>query len=75
MTTRHPLTVSLTPELADFVATELRTGQYASASEIIRAGLRMLATERGQSAADRGNLREVPRHIGAPAIRAEARRG
>lgn len=36
------MNVSLPPELAIFVETELATGAYASASEVVRDGLRLL---------------------------------
>ena len=40
------MNVSLPPELAIFVETELATGAYASASEIVRDGLRLLLREK-----------------------------
>lgn len=39
------MNVSLTPELEKFVADTVATGDYASASEVVRAGLRILAEE------------------------------
>lgn len=36
------MNVSLTPELDKFVAAKVESGDYASASEVIRDGLRML---------------------------------
>lgn len=39
---RIGINVSLTPELARFVATKVDTGTYASASEVVREGLRLL---------------------------------
>ena len=36
------MNVSLTPELERFVNQRLRSGMYGSASEVIRAGLRLL---------------------------------
>jgi antitoxin ParD1/3/4 len=34
--------INLTPELDRYVATKIETGQYANASEVLRAGLRVL---------------------------------
>ena len=36
------MNVSLTPELDKFVASKVDSGEYATASEVIRDGLRML---------------------------------
>ena len=36
------MNVSLTAELEEFVAKKVKTGRYQSASEVIRAGLRLL---------------------------------
>ena len=36
------MNVSLTPELETFVEQKVKTGRYQSASEVIRAGLRLL---------------------------------
>jgi putative addiction module CopG family antidote len=36
------MNVSLTPELASFVRAEVASGRYASASEVVRASLRMM---------------------------------
>lgn len=36
------MNVSLTPELDKFVMSKVESGEYASASEVIRDGLRML---------------------------------
>ena len=40
------MNVSLTPELEKFVASEVETGLYQTASEVIRAGLRRLKQEK-----------------------------
>ena len=42
MATRSTLNVSLTPELDAFVQDTVRTGQYQSASEVVRDALRRL---------------------------------
>ena len=40
------MNVSLTPELEKFIEEEVETGMYQSASEVIRAGLRLLKDEK-----------------------------
>ena len=42
MATRTTLNVSLPCELGQFVEALVRSGRYASASEVVRVGLRML---------------------------------
>ncbi len=42
MAQRVALNVSLTQELAEFVRSEVASGQYGSASEVIRTSLRLL---------------------------------
>ena len=64
MPNRHPITISLTPELAELVATKVASGLYASASEVIRAGLRLLAERGRYSPSDRRNIECVPQQVG-----------
>ena len=40
------MNVSLTPELEQFIEKEVQAGMYQSASEVIRAGLRLLKDEK-----------------------------
>lgn len=40
------MNVSITPELEAFVAEEVKTGLYQSASEVVRAGLRRLKEDK-----------------------------
>ena len=40
------MNVNLTDEIADFVANELATGDYASGSELVRDALRLLRRDR-----------------------------
>lgn len=40
------MNVSVTPELEEFIEKEVQSGMYQSASEVIRAGLRLLKDEK-----------------------------
>ncbi len=42
------MNVSITPELEAFVAEEVKSGLYQSASEVVRAGLRRLMEDKEQ---------------------------
>lgn len=42
MPSSDPLTVSLTPELRRFIEAQVASGRYQTASEVVRAGLRLL---------------------------------
>ena len=41
------MNVSLTPELEEYIDKEVSSGMYQSASEVIRAGLRLLREDKG----------------------------
>lgn len=48
MAAKTALTVSLTPELEQFIAEQVKTGYYKSASEVVREGLRLLLRTQGE---------------------------
>ena len=54
------MNVSLTPELEKFVASEVETGLYQTASEVIRAGLRRLKQEKERLPTGRARLDTAP---------------
>ena len=54
MTTRKTMNVSLTPELELAVAERVASGRYRTASEVVRAALRLLEKE------EREGLRPEP---------------
>lgn len=45
MPAKSSLNASLTPELAAFVAAKVQSGDYRSASEVVRAALRLLVAQ------------------------------
>jgi antitoxin ParD1/3/4 len=45
MTSKSTITASLTPELTAFIAAKVKTGHYRSASEVVRAALRLLVEQ------------------------------
>lgn len=48
--------ISLDDHFASFLAREVETGRYRTASEVVRAGLRLLEDQETQMAALRGAL-------------------
>ncbi len=60
MAVRISKNVSLTPELEAFVDRQVRSGQYQTASEVVRAALRLLQTQER-----RNGRRQVLGHDGA----------
>jgi antitoxin ParD1/3/4 len=53
------MNVSLTKELEDFVSRKIESGRYLSASEVVRAGLRLLEHEDELLELQRKELREA----------------
>jgi antitoxin ParD1/3/4 len=49
--------INLTPELDKFVDAKIQSGQYANASEVLRAGLRALEQKEGEDRAKLEALR------------------
>jgi antitoxin ParD1/3/4 len=45
MPSKSTITASLTPELTTFIAAKVKTGHYRSASEVVRAALRLLVEQ------------------------------
>lgn len=45
MAVRKTITISITPEQDDFVRDRLRSGRFASVSEVIRAAIRLLQSD------------------------------
>jgi len=58
------MNVSITPELESFVAETVATGRFSSASEVVRAGLRLLEQQQ------RRNARKLGQHAGKSERRA-----
>ena len=50
--------ITIGDELKDFVATQVESGRYGSASEVVRAGLRMLEEHEARLRALRAALKE-----------------
>lgn len=51
MPSKHTMNVSLSEHLHGFVAAQLASGRFSSASEVVRAGLRLLERELDGAAA------------------------
>ncbi|MBD2751223.1 type II toxin-antitoxin system ParD family antitoxin [Microvirga sp. BT688] len=52
------MNVSITPELEQFVSDRVASGQYQSASEVVRAALRLLVREETVQ----NSPRQAPKH-------------
>lgn len=64
MPSKSTLNVSLTPELTALIAAKIGTGHYRSASEVVRAALRLLEEQDRREAQASRNLSESPRDAG-----------
>ena len=61
------MNVSLTPELDKFVAAKVESGEYATASEVVRDGLRMLrAAEEARQAKLEALRQEIRKGMDSP---------
>jgi antitoxin ParD1/3/4 len=78
---RGPVNISLTPELEQMVDDKVKSGRYASASEVIREGLRLLEEQEQlkqqrlsevRRKIDRG-IDQLDRGLGIPGPEARAR--
>lgn len=69
------MNVSLTPEFETFVDEKLKSGSYSSASEVVRAGLRLLQEQDAEHAARLEALRRDVRLGRAQLKRGEGTRG
>lgn len=58
MSTRETKTLSFTPQQAMFVRECVESGQYQSASEVVRAGLRLLADQEKSKAWIRAEIQK-----------------
>jgi len=61
MAAREIVSVSLTPELRAFIAGRLKSGRYGNASEVVRAGLRLLEQHEPDLSAKQGKRSRSPK--------------
>jgi antitoxin ParD1/3/4 len=62
MPARSSLNVSLTQELTAFIAAQVASGRYRSASEVVRASLRLLQRDESAFATAPSTLAAVSEH-------------
>ena len=65
MPSKSTITASLTPELTAFIAAKVRSGRYRSASEVVRAALRLLDERESEIEARRSRSGEEKRDVHA----------
>lgn len=65
MPSRSALSVSLTPELTAYVAAQVASGRYRSASEVIRSSLRLLQRDEPVAAAVPSHALETNQTVGS----------
>jgi len=61
---RTSLNVSLTPELERFIAARVASGRYQTASEVVRAALRLLEQSEAREAGPGSQGAAAPRDLG-----------
>lgn len=66
MAAKHSHHVALTPAHAEYIAAQVAKGHYASASEVVRAGLRLLI-ERDAASATQAPTRSATERANASA--------
>jgi antitoxin ParD1/3/4 len=52
------MTISITPQLEEFVKEQVTAGRYASSSEVVRAGLRLLQDQESERAERQASLKK-----------------
>lgn len=72
--------VSLGEHFTGFISAQVEAGRYGSASDVIRAGLRLLEEHEArvrtlQAALDEGDASGIPEPLDLPAFKAEMRAG
>jgi len=67
MPSKHVLSISVTEHLAAFIRQEVEGGRYGSASEVVRAGLRLLEEQSQRSVPPRDNADAMSRTPEPPA--------
>ena len=58
MPAQHAKSIALTPQLAEWVDELVRSGQYASASEVMREGLRALRDRMNRESAELADIQD-----------------
>ncbi|WP_244797860.1 MULTISPECIES: type II toxin-antitoxin system ParD family antitoxin [Caballeronia] len=66
MPSKYALSISVTEHLSAFIRSEVATGRYSSASEVVRAGLRLLE-EQASNYASSGSKKTARSKRAAPA--------
>ncbi|WP_408502169.1 type II toxin-antitoxin system ParD family antitoxin [Paraburkholderia strydomiana] len=69
MPSNYPLSISITEHLAAFIRQEVDSGRYGNASEVVRAGLRLLEEQRLRSMPPGSNVGAMSDSAKPPAKR------